>query len=500
MARPFVAAVIVSASVAVGFSPRHPRRAALVEDPSGCGAKCHGHGALLEGLDGHHEPGPPHPLWEPRWDLLGGGEVPMCCFMLFFSGIFCAAAGVGGGGVFVAVLLVAGRLTPHDAIPMSKAIVFFGAVASLLVNLRKSGLGTEGSTIDIEVCKLVVPAALMGTFLGVLLNWHISDMYITSTLAFVLVGMTAMVTRIALQQYVQETRAALEPPLPEQQIALGAKPPAEAIECILAVGLLLIVIVAGTARHHINACARDMHFGNSIGLDACSHPFVHFVFGRGGMEPWFTSPLSTATIYAMMDGIPLFSCAALGARSAYDTIVAAPDRAAGVLRVVIFQSMALVAGILAGLVGIGGGLIFSPFFVVVGMDPAIAVGSSSACVLFTSSSTTMQYAFTDRIILSLAVLYGIAVLSASFVGTMLVHKLKENFPLRKSYITLIVAMSLAASAILVVIKLVSFLHAENDGPSGATPPSRSMAIIEAASLIEARAPVPHARALVRRGP
>lgn len=35
---------------------------------------------------------------------------------------------------------------------------------------------------------------------------------------------------------------------------------------------------------------------------------------------------------------------------------------------VSFQVMALVAGVLAGLVGIGGGLIFSPFFVVVGMD------------------------------------------------------------------------------------------------------------------------------------
>ena len=54
--------------------------------------------------------------------------------VLFLSGVLCSAAGIGGGGIYVAVLMVLGALSPHDAVPLSKAIVFFGAIATLIVN------------------------------------------------------------------------------------------------------------------------------------------------------------------------------------------------------------------------------------------------------------------------------------------------------------------------------------------------------------------------------
>ena len=54
--------------------------------------------------------------------------------------------------------------------------------------------------------------------------------------------------------------------------------------------------------------------------------------------------------------------------------------------------MAFVTGVLAGLVGIGGGLIFSPFMVWAGVNPHVAVATSTFCVIFTSTSTTLQCA------------------------------------------------------------------------------------------------------------
>merc|ERR1719443_717191 len=108
--------------------------------------------------------------------------------------------------------------------------------------------------------------------------------------------------------------------------------------------------------------------------------------------------------------------------------------------VVLYQVVSVATGLLAGLVGVGGGLILSPFFLLTGMEPAMAVGTSATCVLFTSSSTTMQYIFTDRIIMSLAVVYGLVTLVASFFGTLLVHYIQDRFDGRKSYITAIVAV------------------------------------------------------------
>merc|ERR1719291_356452 len=121
--------------------------------------------------------------------------------------------------------------------------------------------------------------------------------------------------------------------------------------------------------------------------------------------------------------------------------------------VAIYECMAVVTGLLAGLVGIGGGLIFSPFFLIMGVEPSVAVATSSTCVVFTSSSTTLQYLLTDRIIMVLTIVYGFANLVASYVGTALVHHLTDKFGARKSYITMIVAVGVGVSAFLSLLKL-----------------------------------------------
>merc|ERR1719145_497758 len=102
-----------------------------------------------------------------------------------------------------------------------------------------------------------------------------------------------------------------------------------------------------------------------------------------------------------------------------------------------YHAMAVVTGALAGLVGIGGGLIFAPFFLGMGVEPSVAVATSSTCVIFTSSSTTLQYLLTDRIIMSLTVVYGIVNLIASYAGTRFVHSLQDAHLTRRSMITAI---------------------------------------------------------------
>merc|ERR1719152_262562 len=123
--------------------------------------------------------------------------------------------------------------------------------------------------------------------------------------------------------------------------------------------------------------------------------------------------------------------------------------------VVKYEGMSVGTGCLAGLVGIGGGLIFSPFFLLMGVEPAVAVATSSTCVIFTSSSTTMQYLLTDRIIMSLTVLYGVVNLIASYMGTKFVHFLQDTHGTRKSFITSIVAAGVLISAVLSIVKMFS---------------------------------------------
>merc|ERR1719247_2290278 len=120
--------------------------------------------------------------------------------------------------------------------------------------------------------------------------------------------------------------------------------------------------------------------------------------------------------------------------------------------VVAYCLMGVSTGCFAGLVGIGGGLVFSPFILWMTGNPAVAVATSSTCVIFTSSSTTFQYLFTDRIMMSLTIIYGIVNLVASYVGTTTVHML-DTFQSRKTLISGIVCLGVLASVILSLYKL-----------------------------------------------
>merc|ERR1719393_113644 len=116
----------------------------------------------------------------------------MSATWLYFAGVLCSAAGIGGGGIYVVLLMVAGQLSPHDAVPLSKAIVLPGAIATLFVNMARANSAgpMNRKVINFTACKFVVPAALAGTFVGVLVNAIAPGRVILIILTVTLVFMT----------------------------------------------------------------------------------------------------------------------------------------------------------------------------------------------------------------------------------------------------------------------------------------------------------------------
>merc|ERR1719321_1567831 len=176
-----------------------------------------------------------------------------------------------------------------------------------------------------------------------------------------------------------------------------------------------------------------------FGESACSHPVLTTVFGAH-MEQWMENEGLANLIQGVMIIVPIWICLSIAMFYGYKVL---QEDGWQLRHIMVYQSVALLTGLLAGLVGIGGGLILSPFFVIYGVEPSIAVATSSTCVIFTSSSTTFQYLLMDRIRITLAAFYGVANLFASFLGTSLVHHLQDTFASRKSYITFIVAVGVA---------------------------------------------------------
>jgi uncharacterized membrane protein YfcA len=422
-----------------------------------------------------------HPFWELHWEEVMHPQVILCSVALFFSGILCSAAGIGGGGIYVAVLMVIGKLTPHNAVPLSKAIVFFGSISSLIVNLyrmfRSWGEVAPKSVIDTDACRLVVPATLIGTFMGVLLNRHTSDYLIVVMLTTLLGLMTGMVAQTAWKQAQEEESVVTQVPavsavdsgstdehvpllrapriLQERQpVVVPEKKVPSRFDALLAGMLLCSVVLGGILRFHMHACRAEV-LGDNSKIGACNHP-VNLLF-RHHMVVWMSNAVIAVVLQQLVWSLPVWTCVGI---TVYYGFLANREVGWEPKSVVLYQVVAVITGLVAGLVGVGGGLIFSPFFLLTGMDPAVAVGTSATCVLFTSSSTTMQYIFTDRIIMSLALVYGIVTLIASFAGTCLVHFIQDRFA-RKSFITAIVAAGVAISAVLSLIKFIFLVSQPN---------------------------------------
>jgi Predicted permeases len=95
------------------------------------------------------------------------------------------ATGIGGGGVLIPLLILLMNFPAHNAIPLSKAIIFGGAIVSVFLNLRQSQI-----LIDFRIVSILQPMILLGTAIGVVLNKVFPDWIIiilmTLTLSIVI--------------------------------------------------------------------------------------------------------------------------------------------------------------------------------------------------------------------------------------------------------------------------------------------------------------------------
>lgn len=440
----------------------------------------------------HDEAPQSHPFWHfEAWRIMTI-ESAICSFTLMLAGVLCSAGGIGGGGIYVTVLMIAGQLSVHDSVPLSKAIVFLGSISSLLLNLNKTfrtSSQAKTALIDYNIVRLVVPSSLIGTYLGVVLNNTLGSYVILLLLTLILIVMTGMVVKQAYDQYREEMEDEHNNPSerqtrdveeilqsgrslgPEHGYEDAPRPqhePANVGACTspgtssqrgvvtrrdlaLAACVLLVVIASGVTQFHARACQEALEGTSMIHRDighACHHEIFFFLEFSGGMEAAVASHGDAILFVSLL--VPLFLCTTVTALFTHQCVTAEEWDMGNAL---FFETMAVLTGCLAGLVGIGGGLIFGPFFLLMGVEPAVAVATSSTCVIFTSSSTTMQYLLTDRIIISLTLMYGLVNLVASYVGTKCVHYLQDNFATRRSYITIIVGTGVLISAVLSATKL-----------------------------------------------
>jgi hypothetical protein len=127
--------------------------------------------------------------------------------MIVIGSALSNAGGIGGGGLLIPILLLVLKFYTHEAIPISKLMIFTGALTSFILGFRQKHPVRNSITIDYNIPLLLVPMLLFGTMVGVTLNKVTPPWLILISLTAVLIINTYKTLKKGVQLFKEENNS-----------------------------------------------------------------------------------------------------------------------------------------------------------------------------------------------------------------------------------------------------------------------------------------------------
>ncbi|EGZ28027.1 hypothetical protein PHYSODRAFT_469591 [Phytophthora sojae] len=408
----------------------------------------------------------------------------------FLASVVAAGSGLGGGGLLVPLYIMTMSMSSHEAVPLSKATIFGGAIASFLLNVRKRHpLVRSRPLIDYETILLMEPMTLAGTIIGVNMNAVFPEWLITLCIVWLL-------TKTALRTYskgktIWKEEADADTKIVSDIVAYWRLLPYESnfkqFRAVARAYLkwksykspekeeLRLKILAGKAsseEDHSSSnsteasteeeASSDENESESLmswGLQDKKRP-VKFLSVEEIAKARRTVPMADmGVLFLTWVGLVLFSmakgghgtpsviglsCGSFGYWSlivvsfpffmgvtiyfgmkisrfhamlqASDYTYAKGDMVWTKHAVIKYPALCTAAGVAAGLLGIGGGMVKGPLLLEMGLIPQVSSATSSSMILFTSSATTIQFIILGTLSVEHALWHGTVGFIAGLIG------------------------------------------------------------------------------------
>jgi len=419
-----------------------------------------------------------------RWvDVLG--------FVLIAIGLFVAAGGgVGGGGFVVPIIILVIGLKPKYAIPLSNVSIFGSAISNNIINLRKRHPKVDRPLVDYEFALSMGPPTMAGAIVGTIVHKVTPSWLITTLLGMVLSLATYRTFSIGFRKHDIETR--------QEQCALPRGP-----------GRTKLDRGEGDDEE-TNPLTDDKHGDLDDELDVDAPPSIHTETNKTlGYNPHETVDQSDLQTNRQNDALALLLagerktpwdkvCGLLSVFAilvlmtflrveagvecmsfTYWLVLLLPIPFCLVVTIVMniflfknqelkenlgypFQegdvmwtastsvlcpAVCLLAGLFAGMFGVGGGIVQGPVMLEMGVLPEVAAATTAFLILFTAGSAAFSYAMFDMILWDFAAVLIPIGLLATLGGQLAVNWMIKTFR-RSSYIIFIIAGVLGVSTIL----------------------------------------------------
>eukprot|EP00879_Flechtneria_rotunda_P020888 GHRR01021993.1.p1 GENE.GHRR01021993.1~~GHRR01021993.1.p1 ORF type:complete len:495 (+),score=150.04 GHRR01021993.1:450-1934(+) len=392
----------------------------------------------------------------------------------FLVSTLAASAGVGGGAFFVPIFMVFLSFSLKEATVLSQASIAAVSLASILFNLPKRHpvYPASQTLINYELCLTMTPALLLGVSIGVEFNRLFPTWLITTLLVCVLTYMSVRTTQKGLQQWHNETaqrqqdhqqgQQPQQDPLGTDSIGQGLHssrhqhPQQDShteklatkrypIHMLLGVMLLwtgfaglqlLRQHMQGTVTAYYAVVAAQVVFGAG-----CSLGFAYALAPSGSASEQHADDIQQPLIHGNNSRSgnnppqPMQQPAAAGMQ---------PQRQNMVVLVVSMLKVAL-AGTMAGLLGIGGGMLMGPMLLASGVHPQSSAATSNILVFMSSSSAALAFLLVGRVKMEYAAAFCSVCGAASLAGLTVFGTLVRKSG-RPSILVLLLAFIMGAGA------------------------------------------------------
>ncbi|KAL2236993.1 sulfite exporter TauE/SafE family protein 3 [Sesamum indicum] len=383
-----------------------------------------------------------HHVWP---DLKFNWQIVVGSIIGFFGAAFGSVGGVGGGGIFVPMLSLIIGFDPKSATAISKCMIMGAAVSTVYYNLKLRHPTIDMPIIDYDLAVLIQPMLMLGISIGVAFNVVFADWMVTVLLIILFLVTSTKAFLKGVETWKKETIMKKEAAKRLETNGAG-KEEAE------------YKLLPGGPSNNTEKEAKDLEEPEvSIIENVCWKEFALLVFVWIAFLALqiikeYTTTCSTLYWVVNLLQVPVsFGVSGYEAVSLYKgwrKIGSKGDEGTNfkVHQLLTYGFFGVLAGMVGGLLGLGGGFIMGPLFLELGVPPQVSSATATFAMMFSSSMSVVEYYLLKRFPVPYA-LYFVAVATiAAFIGQHVVRKLIIVLG-RASIIIFILSFTIFVSAI-----------------------------------------------------
>ncbi len=352
--------------------------------------------------------------------------------ILLIALTFSTAVGMGGGGLILPTLILILNFYSHQAIPLSKAIVFVNTFISFLLHIYQRHPKKNSITIDYNLSLICIPALLHGSTVGVQLNHLVKGALLTLLLS---ISLVVIAIRIIIKTFYFTNRE-----LTEESKEFVEEETNQAKDDSIKSSQVSVAESVTNAPRKIEEEVKDDNdkfpvpkyilfllpysvFLLYIFITLSSYGKSLFDVNHCHLTYWLFFSLFTVIMISIIFLSGRILISQYKRRRSIGYYFIPTDIHWNKRHIIFFTFLSFIVGIISGSIGLGGGVILCPVFFEYGLNPIVAAHTSNFIVVFISSATVIQFYLLDLLVTDYLFIMGLLPIISAVVGVNLINQI-----------------------------------------------------------------------------